>query len=302
VRIARRRFTGRTVGAVAAAVGLVLLVGGFIFYNTNVLNAYHSSAESAQRQAEYERRYGRYDGVPQPQLTATELHVEIYPDRREADVRGVHHLVNRTARPIDTIHVAVSSLVETGEIEFGRPARAALVDDDLGHRIYVLDEPLQPGDSLRLSWQVGYDPRGFPARGISTAVVENGSFIVMPTWTPLIGYQPRRELASAGERREHGRRRVRRPITTTSRPGAPDRVGARPRSPSALRRQTPSLPVSCAGRGRATADPGSSTRRPPPSGRDTPSFPPIMPCADRARAMSRSKCSTIPGTTRTSRA
>jgi hypothetical protein len=204
VRIARRRFTGRTVGAVAAAVGLVLLVGGFIFYNTNVLNAYHSTAESAQRQAEYERRYGRYEGVPQPQLTATELHVEIYPDRREADVRGVYHLVNRTARPIDTIHVAVSFRVATSEIEFGRPARAALVDDDLEHRIYVLDEPLQPGDSLRLSWQVGYDPRGFPARGISTAVVGNGSFIVMQDWMPLIGYQPRRELASAGERREHG--------------------------------------------------------------------------------------------------
>jgi hypothetical protein len=204
VRIARRRFTGRTAGVVAASLGLVLLVGGFIFYNTNILNAYHSSAESTQRRANYERRYGRYEGAPQPQMTATELHVEIYPDRREADVRGVHHLVNRTAQPIDTVHVAVSSEVETGEIEFERPARAALVDNDLGHRIHVLEEPLQPGDSLRLSWRVRHAPRGFPARGISTAVVGNGSFIVMPTWTPLIGYQAQRELANAGERREHG--------------------------------------------------------------------------------------------------
>ncbi|MGH7504494.1 MAG: hypothetical protein ACRELX_02535, partial [Longimicrobiales bacterium] len=204
VRIARRGFTGRSAGAVAAALGLVLLVGGFIFYNTNILNTYQSTAESPRRQAEYERRYGRYEGAPQPQLTATELHVELYPDRREANVRGVHHLVNRTARPIDTIHVALSTQVETGEIEFGRPARATLVDDDLGHRIHVLEEPLQPGDSMRLSWQVRHDPRGFPARGISTAVVGNGSFIVMPTWTPLIGYQPRRELSNAGQRREYG--------------------------------------------------------------------------------------------------
>jgi hypothetical protein len=204
LRIARRRLTGRTVGAVAAALGLVLLVGGFIFYNTNILNAYTRTAEGPQRQAEYERRYGRYVGAPQPQMTATELNVEIYPDRRGAEVRGVHHLVNRTAQSIDTVHVAVSSQVETGEIEFGRPARVTLVDDVLGHRIYVLDEPLQPGDSLRLTWQVRQNPRGFPARGISTAVVGNGSFIVMPSWTPLIGYQPRRELASPGERREHG--------------------------------------------------------------------------------------------------
>ncbi len=38
VRIARRRFRGRIVGAVAAALGLVFLVGGFVFYNTLVLD------------------------------------------------------------------------------------------------------------------------------------------------------------------------------------------------------------------------------------------------------------------------
>ena len=112
--------------------------------------------------------------------------------------------MNQTAQPIDTIHVAVSSEVKTGEIDFGRPARAAILDDDLWHRIYVLEEPLQPGDSLRMSWQVRHEPRGFPARGISTAVVGNGSFIVMSAWVPLIGYQPRRELARPGERRERG--------------------------------------------------------------------------------------------------
>ncbi|MGH7503573.1 MAG: hypothetical protein ACREL7_17740 [Longimicrobiales bacterium] len=204
MRVARRRFTGRMSGAVVATLALVVLTGGFVFYNTNILNAYQSTAEVPLRQAEYERSYGRYRSEPQPRMTATELNLDIYPDRREADVRGVHHLANRTAQPIDTIHVAVSLEVETGEIGFGRPARAAVLDDDHGHRIYVLDEPLQPGDSLRMSWRVRYNPRGFPARGISTAIVGNGSFIVMPAWTPLIGYQRQRELAGAGERREHG--------------------------------------------------------------------------------------------------
>lgn len=204
VRIARSRFRGRTVGALAAVLGLVLLVGAFIFYNTNILNTYRSAAEGTERQAEYERLYGQYDGAPQPQIKATELTVEIYPDRREADVRGVYHLVNRTPGQIDTIHVAVASGVATGEIEFGSPARAALLDDDLGHRIYVLGAPLQSGDSLEMSWQVRYAPRGFPARGISTAVVENGSFIVMGEWMPFIGYQPWRELTNEVERKEHG--------------------------------------------------------------------------------------------------
>ncbi|MBW3670868.1 MAG: hypothetical protein KY432_04270, partial [Acidobacteria bacterium] len=204
LRLARRRFSRRTCGYVAAALALVLLGGGFIFYNTNLLNAYESSDEAVRKKVEYERRYGQYERAPQPQIAATNLHVEIYPDRREANVRGVHRLVNRTAKPIDTIHVALSAAVETGEITFDRSARAARLDDELGHRIYQVSEPLQPGESVRMSWNVRHAPRGFPTGGISTAVVENGSFFVMQEWMPLIGYQPRRELTDAATRGELG--------------------------------------------------------------------------------------------------
>jgi aminopeptidase N len=68
----------------------------------------------------------------------------------------------------------------------------------------VLQQPLHPGQSLRMNWNVRYHPRGFPARDISTAVIRNGSFIEMHEWTPLIGYQPGRELHDAVERKDHG--------------------------------------------------------------------------------------------------
>jgi ABC-2 type transport system permease protein len=203
LRIARVRVAGARAGLMAASV-LVLLGGGGVFYNTNVLNTYRTSAESATQRAEYERLYGRFQGASQPQLKATELEVEIYPDRGEAEVRGVHLLVNQTDLPIDTVHVATSAAVETDVVELDRAARTAVLDDDFGHRIYVLVEPLEPGDSLRMEWEVRHAPRGFPARDISTAVVGNGSFFVMPEWMPLIGYQPGRQLTSPAERRAHG--------------------------------------------------------------------------------------------------
>ena len=46
----------------AAAAALVLTSGGFIFYNTNVLNAYRTASDGVARRAEYERRYGQYEG------------------------------------------------------------------------------------------------------------------------------------------------------------------------------------------------------------------------------------------------
>ena len=94
--------------------------------------------------------------------------------------------------------------METRAIEFDRSARASRLDDVLGHRVYVLDEPLQPGETLRLAWEVRHAPRGFPARDISTAVVGNGSFFSMQDWMPLIGYQPRRQLVDPVLRREYG--------------------------------------------------------------------------------------------------
>ncbi|MEO8381465.1 MAG: ABC transporter permease [Acidobacteriota bacterium] len=203
VRLAWQRLPGRTAAAATAALGLVLLLGGFLFYNTNILNEYQDSATRARKQAQYERRYGRDEDAPQPQVTSTTLHVELYPERRAAEVRGVDTLVNRTAHPIDTVHVTVSSAVDTDAIDFDRPARATL-DHELGYRTYVLAQALQPGHSLRMTWRVRHEPHGFPAGDLDASVVGNGTFIPMVEWIPRIGYQSGRELSYPNDRKEQG--------------------------------------------------------------------------------------------------
>lgn len=203
IRGAGRRFTRVSAGAAAAAVALILTLGGFIFYNTNVLNAYRTTSDAMERRAEYERRYGQYKSLPQPRLTGTSLHVEIHPHRRTVDIRGTFHLVNRSAAVIDSVHLATASEVETRAIRFDRPARCVLADEDLGHRIYALERPLSPGDSLRLHFEVHSAPRGFPHRGIDASVVPNGTWFEQHDWLPAIGYQSDRELQNAGDRRAH---------------------------------------------------------------------------------------------------
>jgi ABC-2 type transport system permease protein len=203
LHLARLRFRRATVWTATAAVGLIVLLGGFIFYNTNVLNKYLNASGIADRSAEYERRYRRYAGLPQPRLTGARLRVEIYPERREARVRGSYRLVNRSAVPIGSIHVATVPEVETGAVSFDRPAASVLVDAERGYRIYALKAPLQPGDSLRLDFQVHVEPHGFRESGADASVVANGTLFTNGA-LPAIGYQGRRELISASDRREHG--------------------------------------------------------------------------------------------------
>jgi ABC-2 type transport system permease protein len=206
LRLARGRFTRPTAAVAVAAAGLVLGLGGFIFYNTNVLNSYRSGSDLMELRAEYERRYGRYAKVPQPRLAGANLRVEIHPRRRAAEIRGTYHLVNNTAAPIDSIHLAPAPSVRTESVTFDRPARRVNADDGLWHHVYALERPLRPGESLRLSFAVQSSPRGFRNGAFDPvlSVTANSTYFRSQDVLPEIGYQAARELLKPGERREHG--------------------------------------------------------------------------------------------------
>jgi ABC-2 type transport system permease protein len=199
LRLARRRFTRPTGAVAAAAVALIISTGGFIFYNTNVLNAYVTAAERAAVRAEY----GRYDGIPQLGLTGTSLRVELHPRQRHVEIRGGYDLANRSENAIDSVHVAVATATDvvTGEVAFDRPASRSDAGDDPGHRIYTLETPLQPGESMRASFDVQYAPRGFRHRGVDYSVVANGTYFTTESWLPAIGFQ-RAALRNMETRRE----------------------------------------------------------------------------------------------------
>jgi ABC-2 type transport system permease protein len=204
--LARARLTRPTMLAGALAATAVLALGGYVFYNTNVLNAYVPQVTRLARQAAYERQYARYAKAPQPRLAASTMRVEIHPERRAAEFRGTHRLENVNAQAIDTLHIATSTGagVETRRVDFDRPARLVLDDPVLGHRIYRLATPLRPGESMHLRYEVQLAPRGFGNAGAVDAVARNGSWLIALAYVPSIGYQPVRELRDAGDRLTQG--------------------------------------------------------------------------------------------------
>ncbi|WP_303310868.1 M1 family aminopeptidase [Hymenobacter sp. BT730] len=204
LQLARRRFTRATAVVSAAAVVGILLCGGFIFYNTNVLHNYLSAAEITAQRAAYEQRYRRYLNVPQPLLTGVNLQVEIYPKQRAVEIKGTYRLVNNSSAPIDSIHLATGAGVETAAIHFNLPAKEVLTDAEHGYQIYALARPLHPGDSLRLSFKVTHKAQGFSNNGADAQVVANGTSFRNLEWLPVLGYQPYRELDEAGARKAYG--------------------------------------------------------------------------------------------------
>ncbi|GAA4393193.1 ABC transporter permease/M1 family aminopeptidase [Hymenobacter koreensis] len=204
LQLARARFTRSTGMVSVAAVAGILLFGGFIFYNTNVLHDYTSASAATAQSADYEQRYRRYLNAPQPVLTGVNLQVEIYPRQRAVEIQGTYLLVNNTPVPIDSVHLATGAGVETAEISLNQPSKQVLADEVHGYHMYALAKPLRPGDSLRLRFQVTHQAQGFSNNGADAHVMENGSFFRNLEWLPVIGYQPYRELDEAGARKAHG--------------------------------------------------------------------------------------------------
>jgi ABC-type transport system involved in multi-copper enzyme maturation permease subunit len=201
--LAGQRLRGPARLAGAGAIALIVSLGGFVFYNTNLLNDYRDPDEIDEGRAEYERRYKRFEDAPEPSLVAARMRVELYPAERAAEIRGTFRLVNRTAQPIGSLHVLPSPDVETRALRFDRAARLVVDDSALRYRIYALDRPLAPGDSLSMSFQVASHPRGFRNAGAPTEVTPNGAYLDS-RWLPALGYRAGRELVDERARHEHG--------------------------------------------------------------------------------------------------
>ena len=203
IAAARSRLRGPVAHVAAFALSLIIALGGFIFYNTSVLNASPSPGEAGRSRAEYEQRYGRFETAPQPVLVAADLRVEIYPDAPAAEIRGTYRLVNRGSVAIDSVHVVTHADIATRTISLDRAARQVAADEERGYRIFALERGLAPGDSLGMSFEVVYRPRGFRSRGIATEVVQNGTYFDR-RWLPFIGYQPAIALADPADRKRFG--------------------------------------------------------------------------------------------------
>jgi len=203
LHLARQRITPRLAGGAALAVALVAGTGGFIFYNTNILNEYRTARDTERDLAEYERRYKRFEGLPQPRIVAVDVDVALYPEEGSFTAKGEYRVVNRSDVAIDSVHVLIPRSAEIRALSFGRGERLELEDPERGYRIFRLGTPLQPNDTAVFTFDLAYLSRGFENKVSNTDVVENGSF-VHSTMLPSFGYDSRIELSLDRTRRKYG--------------------------------------------------------------------------------------------------
>lgn len=182
---------------------MILILGGFIYYNTNILNNYNTTNENIERQVAYERKYGPYRNIVQPVLSDVKLKVDLYPEKQEAKIIGKYRIINRSKENIDTLHISTTSDVNPEKIIFSEETSIVVIDKELGHRIYRLKKPLLPGETLNLEFLAHFRQDGFGNRGRDRSIVANGTYFGYHLM-PAIGYRKSRELSNKDQRKKYG--------------------------------------------------------------------------------------------------
>ena len=182
---------------------IFLLSGTNIFYNTRVINSYHSDAALNEKLANYEKKYSQFADAPIPVFTKLNANVDIYPKKRRVESKVAFDVVNKTSRPVTKFLLTILDYTPDSfsfELEGG-----SLGSADSEHNTYwfEFDKPMQPGEKRQGFFKVVQQEQGFVDKNPAVGIVNNGTFFNNTEMFPMIGYVELAELTDKSIRQKY---------------------------------------------------------------------------------------------------
>ncbi len=171
-----------------------LLCGGFVYYNTQVINNYDSSKETENNQVSYETKYKKYETLAQPRFYKFNYDIAIMPEERNMTAKIEAWAKNKTNKNINELHFTMPLLSDSVSIAI-TGAKLKLNDKKLYYRIYKLSKPLAPNDSIKIEINVASITKGFENEVSVTQVTQNGTFFNNRDILPSFGYNSDYEIS-----------------------------------------------------------------------------------------------------------
>lgn len=193
----------RHVASTTAILIVFILCGSWMYYNTKIKNTYTSSKELELAQVEYEKKYKKYDNMLLPFTTDLFYTIDIFPEERDMKVNVKWWVKNVHDKPIGELHYNLPTKAKN--IQFIIPnGTLSSEDKDLKYNIYKLSKPLQPNDSIQLSFTADYINEGIENEVSFTQLTKNGSFFHDNDVLPSLGYNSDSEISDKNDRRNYG--------------------------------------------------------------------------------------------------
>jgi len=200
--LARKNLTTPTGIAISITLLCIIGIGGWIYYNTNIINKYQTKYDLNKINAEYEKRYKNTEYLPQPKVTDVKLNVDIFPEKRNVNISGTYVIKNKTEFIIDSVRISTNPKWSVENLTIP-DAELVFENSNIGYWIFSLQNALQPGDSAQLSFDISSLSQGFENRISQKRILQNGTFLEYNI-LPHIGYNNHRMVESKEERIKNG--------------------------------------------------------------------------------------------------
>lgn len=181
---------------------LFLLISG-IREGTLFMKGYIPKNEEKELTAavQYEKYFKKYEILPQPQITEVITEVQLYPSENSYQITGKYVLTNLTDQPIYKILVHFNPDLTVKSSVFRAGSEKIQLHKNISE--VTVKEPLRSGESAYLEFKLSY--RWYPVNGHQSfnAIIENGSFMRISRYYPVIGYQRDEEIEDEKQRELH---------------------------------------------------------------------------------------------------
>lgn len=204
IKVAKYKFSKPLIKFTYIILFTFIIIGGFIFYNTNILNEYWSNSEATQFRVAYEKELKQFEYIAQPKIVDVNLQLELYPSKRDYTVEGYYMLKNTSIENIQSIHIQklLEENVTIDSISFEGNFTTNNKYKKFDYSIFNLKKALQPGDSVKMYFKQSYITKGFEQGRSNSNIVNNGTFFNNEQF-PTLGYNKKYELQDEDERSDH---------------------------------------------------------------------------------------------------
>ncbi|SHF30710.1 M1 family aminopeptidase [Chryseobacterium vrystaatense] len=181
---------------------LLLLISG-IWAGRLFMKGYMPENEEKELTAavQYEKDFKKYETLPQPEITEVITEVQLYPSENSYQITGKYVLTNFTDQPVHKILVHFNPDLTVKYSVFTAGSEKIRLNENTSE--VKLKEPLLSGESAYLDFKLSY--KWYPVNGHQSfnAIIENGSFMRISRYYPVIGYQKEEEVEDEKQREQH---------------------------------------------------------------------------------------------------
>ncbi len=186
--------------AVPLVITIIAVIGlGYALYYQEVkLEPYYTSQELKKQRVDFEKKYKKFEKYAQPRIVDVKVAMDIFPNERNYKAVVNYVMVNKSDKVIDSLFINYGKNFQG--IKFSHDYKLVSNDTVMDFDIYRLNQPLNPGDSLKVEMIVQNQSNTWLKD--RSPIMKNGTFINNSIF-PSFGYNNGVEIQDNDVRKKY---------------------------------------------------------------------------------------------------